>query len=176
MNQFSIAILLFSVFTLNAHEVADHKAAEKKAIKAIGKLGMNLKKELRSAMQKSTEHALSKCSLKAMPLTEEISKQGIEVGRVSLKNRNPKNKPQDWMLKTIEAYHQKKITDPYTVVQIDNEKHGILRPITTMPVCLKCHGSNIDEKLKFKLNILYPADKATGYKNGEIRGFFYATY
>ena len=176
MNKLSLSIILLTIFSLNAHEVADHKAAEKKAMKAIGKLGMNLKKELKAAMQKSPVHAVQTCNIKASPIAKEIAKEGIEVGRVSRKNRNPDNTPKEWMLETIEAYHQKKITKPYTVVQLDNGKHGIIRPITTMPVCLKCHGEKIDGAIQKKIKELYPADKATGYKNGQIRGFFWATY
>ena len=38
--------------------------------------------------------------------------------------------------------------------------------------CLTCHGSNIKPELAAKINSLYPEDKATGYKAGELRGAF----
>lgn len=176
MKNIFIILIIVSIFSLQAHESSNHEAETKKALKAIGKLGMNLKKKLRGAMQDSPVNAVKVCNIEAGPIAEEITKSGIEVGRVSRKNRNPKNTPKDWMLATIEAYHAKKITDPYTVVQLKNGKHGIIRPITTMPVCLKCHGEKIDPKLKEKIHELYPNDIATGYKSPQIRGFFWAKY
>ena len=42
-------------------------------------------------------------------------------------------------------------------VNIDNKTRGMLKPIITMPNCLKCHGGNIDAKLERAQpkNVLY---------------------
>ena len=39
-----------------------------------------------------------------MKITQEASKKGIKVGRVSTKNRNPENIPREWMKQTINNY------------------------------------------------------------------------
>lgn len=168
-----IFLFLFLSSTAFSEETAK---TEKQALQAIKKLGKTLKTELQKAAKVSPENALKVCNTKAMPLTAEVSKAGIEVGRVSLKNRNPKNSPQSWMFETITAYHNGTKTEPYTVIQLPSGKHGILKPIKTMPLCLKCHGEKISPKIQNKLKELYPHDKATGYKNNQIRGFFYAIY
>ncbi len=37
-----------------------------------------------------------------------------------------------------------------------------------------CHGEKISQELSAELNKLYPNDKATGFKKGDIRGAFSA--
>jgi hypothetical protein len=61
----------------------------------------------------------------------------------------------------------------YEVVESNGEKtFRFMKAIPTGEVCLKCHGSDIDPKVKAKLQEAYPEDKATGYKLGDIRGAF----
>ena len=163
-------ILLLALYSLST------QASEQEAMKAIKSLGQSLKKELKMAMKKSPSHAVSVCNTQAMKVTKAAAKKAIAVGRVSLKNRNPNNLPKDWMSAFVEKYHEKKIKKPYVVVDITKNKKGILKPIKTGPLCLKCHGSNIDSLTEAKINSLYPNDKAVGYKVGEIRGFFWAEY
>jgi hypothetical protein len=38
-----------------------------------------------------------------------------------------------------------------------------------------CHGSNIASPIAAKINKLYPNDKATGFKLGDLRGAFSIT-
>ena len=166
--------LIMIFFLLSTVNIA---ASEEKALTAIKALGKNLKHELQTAIKSKGEvHALEVCNTKAMQITEEAKSMGIDVGRVSLKNRNPSNKPQKWMGQYIKEFHAKKIKKSYVVVNISNKKNGLLMPIKTMPVCLKCHGDNVKSSTLSKINELYPSDKAIGYKVGEIRGFFWATY
>lgn len=152
------------------------QANEAEAMKAIKSLGQNLKKELKGAMKKSPSHAVAVCNTEAMKVTKDASKNGILVGRVSKKNRNPNNKPKEWMKAFIEKYHKGEIKKPYTVVNLPHNRQGILKPIKTGPLCLKCHGTKIDDVTSKKISDLYPKDKATGYKAGQIRGFFWAEF
>jgi hypothetical protein len=48
-------------------------------------------------------------------------------------------------------------------------------PILTNKMCLQCHGDlekDITKNTLNKINQLYPKDKATGYKENEIRGIW----
>jgi len=36
--------------------------------------------------------------------------------------------------------------------------------------CLKCHGEQLDPAVQARIKELYPDDKATGYKTGDLRG------
>jgi len=49
-----------------------------------------------------------------------------------------------------------------------------MKVIPTAEVCLKCHGSTLAPGVDKVLSELYPQDKATGYKKGDIRGAFVA--
>ena len=167
--------ILITLLILNTAIWADDRQQE--ALETIKKLGGSLKKELQAAMKSGGPiKALEVCNVKAMPLTREAMTKGISVGRASTKNRNPKNKPEEWMESYIEDFHAGKIKKPYVVVKLSSNTHGILKPIKTMPVCLNCHGKNVKSDVRQKINELYPKDKAIGYKVGEIRGFFWATY
>ena len=42
-------------------------------------------------------------------------------------------------------------------------------------LCLQCHGTAIAPELAEKLSELYPEDKATGYREGDMRGAFVVT-
>lgn len=151
-------------------------SSEKEALLVIQGLGKNLKKELMAGMKKSPEEALKVCNTRASGILGESQMKNIFVGRVSLKARNPKNAPQKWMLDTIKSYHNGTNKKPHTVVQINKYRMGIIKPIKVMPLCLNCHGTNLKPEIQKKISELYPNDKATGYKNGDIRGFFWADY
>jgi hypothetical protein len=47
---------------------------------------------------------------------------------------------------------------------------GYVEPIYVKPVCLACHGGNVDPGVKAKLAELYPEDQATGFREGDFRG------
>lgn len=151
-------------------------ADEKQALNAMATLGGKLQQELSKAMRKSPVNAVEVCKIKAPEIAKAVSSDKMKIGRVSLKNRNPDNYPKDWMLPTIKKYHAKEIDNPYVVVPLEGNKKGVLKPIITMPLCTKCHGTEIAPEVKSKITALYPKDKATGFKPGDIRGFFWAEY
>jgi hypothetical protein len=151
-------------------------ATEQEAISHIKKLGKSLKSELVKAMKVNPQEAVKVCNTNAAKITSKISNKTIQVGRVSRKLRNPNNKIQKWMEKYIQELEAKKIDKKYITVNISETKRGILMPIKTQGVCLKCHGKNISKNLHSTINELYPSDQAIGYKMGEIRGYFWAQY
>ncbi|MCP4915070.1 MAG: DUF3365 domain-containing protein [Oligoflexia bacterium] len=164
-------VLILSLFVISSVY-----ASEKQALGQIKKLGMSLKSELQKGMKKSPIDALKACNIQAPIIQEKVSTSNIKVGRVSLKNRNPNNTPKPWMKSYIQDFHQGKIKKGYVVVSLEGKRKGILKPIKTMPLCLKCHGSDIDPKLAQEIGKRYPSDKAKGYKLGQIRGFFWAEF
>jgi len=164
---------LFIIFTLSAKIFA---LDDKVVLKNVRKMGKELKRELKSGMEKSPIEALELCNIKAPLIELKYKKDNLKIGRVSLKNRNPNNKPKKWMLKYLEKFHKKSINDNYIIVNIDEHRKGFLKPIITLPLCLKCHGRSIDSNLSKEIFSRYPNDKATGFSGGDIRGFFWAEY
>jgi mono/diheme cytochrome c family protein len=105
---------------------------------------------------------------------------GWEVGRTSLKVRNPENAPDAWETAVLNEFEARKAAgeDPKLIskaeiVQEDGRKYfRMMKAIPTAEVCTKCHGAELAEPVAAKLHELYPEDKATGFKVGDLRGAF----
>ncbi|MCK5903496.1 MAG: DUF3365 domain-containing protein [Cocleimonas sp.] len=158
----------------------DKKAAVEKA-KAISKaLGGALKTELQQAMKAGGPMvALTICNAKAMTITAQIAKeQNAQLSRVSLKERNPSNVPNEWQKKVLEDFDQRaaKGEDIATmgfseIVDHKGKKQlHFMKALPTGKVCLACHGAEISTNVKDSLAKMYPNDKATGYTLGQVRG------
>ena len=125
--------------------------------------------------------AVSVCSDTAQVLTNNFGVQkGVFVRRVSFKNRNANNSPDDFekkVLSKFELQHQNKELNSETehteIVQEGEFKYlRYLKPILVQAECLNCHGSENDIMPEVKQLIAqdYSDDKAIGYKIGDLRG------
>ena len=141
-----------------------------------------LGKNLAHAIQtQGTDGALAFCNLKAYPLTDSMATSlGVEIKRVSDKNRNPGNAANEEELHYIttakEQLSQGEEAKP-EVHQADGQLKGYY-PILTNQMCLQCHGKpneDITSATMAKIRELYPADKATGYNENELRGIWVVT-
>jgi len=160
--------------------VVDKESAIEEAKKITKDFTGSLKAELKAAMQAGGPvNALSVCNTKAIPITQTVAeKYQVQLGRVSLKNRNPANVPNSWQETVLKDFDKRAaegedITKMAYANIVENNGKRQLRFMKAMPtgaVCLTCHGSNIDSKVQEKINQLYPDDKATGYSLGQVRG------
>ena len=125
--------------------------------------------------------AVSVCSDTAQVLTNNFGIQkGVYIKRVSFKNRNVNNSPDDFekkVLSKFELLHQNKELNSETehaeIVQEGEFKYlRYLKPILVQAECLNCHGSENDIMPEVKQLIAqeYPDDKAVGYLIGDLRG------
>lgn len=163
--------------------VAEHLSSSRATVK---KFMGSLKGELMAAMKTGGPlNALSVCNTKAPAISATVSKENqLNISRVSLKNRNPENAPTQWQAAVLKDFETQKAagTDPKTlefheVVNVDGKPqfHYMKAIPLAQPACLICHGDQLPEDVKTKLSELYPEDKATGYKLGDIRGAFVVT-
>ena len=183
---------LLTVFTLGLAAIslngyaADDVDAEVAASRATVKEFMQtLKKELQAGMQEGGPiNAVSVCNLTAPGIANTYSaRNGWEVGRTSLKTRNPDNAPDVWERAVLESFEERKRAgeDPvkmefYEVVDQDgSRKLRYMKAIPTAGLCLACHGEQVDSVTKTRLETLYPHDQAMGYQEGDIRGAFSIT-
>ena len=156
------------------------KAQVDNAKKSTKVFASSLKSELQKAMKAGGPvNALSVCNTEAMPITEKVAKeQGAQLNRVSLKNRNPENAPNDWQTAVLEDFDAraakgediKTMAFAKIVEDGENKQFRFMKAVPTGKPCLSCHGSNLDPKVSGKLAELYPEDKATGYELGQVRG------
>jgi hypothetical protein len=97
-----------------------------------------------------------------------------QFGRTSHKVRNPENSPQSWMnpyLKEFEGKSMGEAQKTSILHRFSNGKRAYLEPLYVQAKCLLCHGEVIPSEVKAKVKSLYPADRATGFKLNEFRGF-----
>ena len=145
-------------------------------------LGKTLKQELVTAMQKDGPvEAIAVCNLKAMPLAEQISQEtGWQVGRTSLRVRNPANSPDDWERQQLQQFQARlEGGEPMASIEASTteQRNGktVQRFMKAIPVqapCLACHGTELAPAVAQKLDTLYPNDRARGYQPGDLRGAF----
>jgi len=125
--------------------------------------------------------AVEVCNEKAPQMAKAASEQtGWAIRRVSLRNRNPKAVPDAWELEALKDFDQRAAAgekpatlEKYGVVDTATGKeYRYMKALPTQPVCLACHGAaeNFAPEVAEKLRTLYPADKATGYSVGDLRG------
>ncbi len=150
---------------------------------AMGKLGKALKAELQAAVKAEGDvGALRICNLEAVPITETISTEdGLLIGRTSLKTRNPANIPDVWERSILEEFASRRESgesatdlEAWTIItdEIGHRTFRYMRAIPTAPMCLKCHGRRLNDDIAAKIAELYPDDRATGFKAGDVRGAF----
>ncbi len=152
------------------------------ARKIVKDFGTQLKAELMKGMKKGgPTEAISVCYEKAPSIAKILSDStGWKVGRTSLKTRNSNNAPDEWEKTVLEVFEKQlkdgkdiKTMEYSEIVKIgDKEYFRYMKAIPTGGVCLNCHGSNIKEPIKTKINELYKNDNAVNFKKGDIRGAF----
>ena len=134
----------------------------------------NLKNELVTSMEAGVDEAIAACNTAAPAIAESLSVEGVRMGRSSHKLRNPANVAPDWAAPAIESYVVGE-TQPVTV-ELDDGRHGYIEPIMMQPLCLTCHGQELQPEVQIKLAQLYPDDQATGFAAGDFRGVFWVEF
>lgn len=187
MTRVMLSLLASCLVTMPAFaadtEISDEKLMQYR--QTVKQLGGSLKKELVTTMKSAGPvAALEVCNVKAPVITTEINeKSSLEIQRTSLKYRNPKNAPDAWEVAVLEKFAARhaagekfKMMEFAEVVDNDGVKQvRYMKAIGTGKPCMQCHGSDLNPKVAEKINALYPEDKATGFKVGELRGAFTIT-
>lgn len=156
-------------------ETTPLELGKKIAMQTKSVLGKNLIQAINS---KGTEHALSFCSTRAIPLTDSMAiSLNAKIKRVSDKNRNPNNKANATELEYInnskEALTKGQSIKPQLITT--ENKDIAYYPIMTSKMCIQCHGKpkeDITPRSYSKIKQLYPHDNAIGYKPEELRGIW----
>jgi hypothetical protein len=115
--------------------------------------------------------AIEVCQVEAKSIAEEVGKgANVKIGRTGVRLRNTTNQPPSWALKLVADR-----TDTPVFAKLSDERSVALLPIKLQAQCLMCHGPSeqISSDVKEKLTELYPQDQATGFSEGELRGWFW---
>jgi hypothetical protein len=181
MKQF-MTLCALSMVAVSAVHAGDYTAKVDASRTTAKEFMQTLKQELQAGMQDGGPvNAISVCNLSAPAIANTYSvRNGWDVGRTSLKLRNPANAPDAWERSVLESFEERKAAgenpakiEHYEVVSQDGVRElRYMKAIPTAELCLVCHGENIDTVTQARLDTLYPEDQARGYKAGDIRGAF----
>lgn len=139
---------------------------------------MPFKQQLMRALQRGLEQgpaqAIDVCRLEAPAIAAAASVNGVAIGRTSFRLRNPANAPTVWQQTGLRHYQQSEDREPM-LINLEDGRVGYMEPIVTAPMCLACHGSELSAEVKDALSAHYPADQATGFAAGDLRGIFWVS-
>lgn len=146
------------------------------------KLGGAVRQRLTDAMNTGgAAKAMEVCATEAQQIAAKIREEtGAQAGRSSLRLRNPADAPPPWVDEWLKAQGERKAEGVEGIRALAKSPEGpvarVLKPIAIEPICLSCHGdpATIKDDVKAVLKERYPADKATGYQIGDLRGALWA--
>jgi len=127
------------------------------------------------------EGAVAVCQEKAPAMARAASEQtGWAIRRVSLRNRNPKAVPDAWERTALQDFDRRlaaqepaaKLELAEVTLEDGKPVQRYIRALPTVGLCLECHGTaeRVSPAVAARLKALYPADLATGYTVGQVRG------
>ncbi len=186
MKSFNVnALLLCTLIVLPLHSNAETAISDQDlqdARSLVKTFGSELKSALKPAMKSGGPvNAINVCNLQVGPISEVFSaRSDWQVSRTSLKVRNVSNAPDEWELKTLLQFEQRKaagedlktMEHSELVTQEGQSVYRYMKAIPTAGLCLKCHGSQLGDAVTVKLKALYPDDQAVGFSVGDLRGAF----
>lgn len=152
------------------------------ARRTAGALIQTLSAELQAAMQAGGPgEAIGVCKERAPAIAADASRgSGMQVRRVSPRQRNPEGASDAWELaaqaaleKRLAAGEKPETLDTYAVVDTwRGAEFRYARALITQPMCVTCHGAveSLPEVVKARLAVEYPGDQAVGYTPGTVRG------
>lgn len=140
-------------------------------VDARDELFSSLFAELSGAVQASGHaEAIGVCQERAPAIASEVSaKHGVRIGRTSAKLRSPGNAAPEWAAPWLASGSD---------ARFETRGNGELRalfPIRIAPKCLACHGKaeELADGVASALSQRYISDQATGYSEGDLRGWFW---
>lgn len=149
--------------------------ATRKAQEALVPFKKRLKETLLGAMSQGPTSAVEACADQAAKIATEASHPGAKLGRSTNQPRNPANEVRGWQAEALAQFAATPQLEGATYARVlPSGVTAYAEPITIQPVCLTCHGKNVDATLLGVIQKRYPQDRATGYENGQLRGIFWA--
>ena len=144
----------------------------RKATGARDALFASLFAELSAAMREGGPvNAIGVCAERAPAIAETVSaERGVKIGRTAHRTRNPDNTPPIWAELILDDLP----TQPVYLADRSGRLGAIL-PIMTASACTQCHGEAdaLAPGVAGALAERYPHDRATGFAEGDLRGWFW---
>lgn len=170
---------LFALVALAGEPDADALARAEAAATA---LVTTLKERVQAAMAEGgPAAAVAVCAGEAPAIAARVSAEtGVRVGRSSSRLRNPDNAPPPWVADWLAAQGDRPASTAAGLARVDPTPDGrvarVVKPIAVQAPCLVCHGdpATLAPDVRAALAERYAADRATGYREGDLRGAVWA--
>ena len=141
------------------------------AVAARDAMFSRLKKKLIEAIgTEGVGGAIVVCSEEAPRIAANVAQEhDVAIGRTSFRLRNPENTPPEWAKGLV----AERIEESTFLSR--GERLAALLPIRLQVPCLMCHGpaESLPPEVKDALDQHYPNDEATGFEQGQLRGWFW---
>ena len=155
-----------------AELTAPQQAAVERGLEARDAMFTSLFDRLGEAMAEGGPAvAIEVCRDDAPRIGREVGEaHGVRIGRTSFKLRNQDNVPPSWVEPAVLARRE----TPGRFVAPDGTV-GVIEPIRIMQTCLACHGpaDQLAPGVAEAVAESYPADRAVGFAEGDLRGWFW---
>lgn len=152
------------------------QASPPKGTELLTPFKSQLRQALLAGMADGPEIAIDVCKQQAPKIAGALSVGSVRMGRTSDRLRNPENTAPEWVVPLLQGYLANAADRMPKSVALDGKRSGYVEPIQIQPLCSTCHGVDIAPAIQSKISQLYPADNATGYKVGDLRGVFWVEY
>lgn len=171
------AFLMALALAVPAHgaEDADSRLAVSRDV--ANTMQGELKTELLQAISsEGPVAAIEVCQTRAPVIAEQVGAgAGVRIWRTALRVRNPANTPDDDARAMLEDLARRLAggEDPDHLERFQSMADGsarYMKAIVMQQPCETCHGKAIAEPVRKALAERYPADQATGFVAGELRG------
>ena len=158
---------------LDASELSAPRAAQlERARTAQGEMMQTLMSTLAGEMARGGPGAaITVCSEQAPEITRRVgAEHGVRLGRTSHRLRNPRNVAPGWASSLLEE----RPAEPRLALGPEGTL-GVTLPIHLQARCLGCHGEagSLLPEVREALERSYPEDRATGFAEGDLRGWFW---
>lgn len=131
---------------------------------------------VRELTEGGPEHAIRVCHMSATTVANQIAREeGVDGGRTSARLRTPANAPRPWAAPIVARFAEGRAGATDGFVADLGARVGVMRPIAHLPVCAPCHGTGeqVTPQVRAELKNRYPQDRATGFKEGDLRGWLW---
>jgi hypothetical protein len=156
----------------------DLRRAAERAFPAFDALQATLGKRLMTEMHAGGPvKAIDVCREEAQAITRTVAReQGIAMGRTGERLRNSQNRAPGWAQDLVAASHGRSAKAVEPMLADLGDRVGVVRPIAVVGLCTRCHGdpASFSPELRAAISRAYPDDRATGFAEGDLRGFFWA--
>lgn len=163
------------------HAAASVPAELRPALERADRLIVTLQGALLKELTRELERGGPAAAMKACHLGtiaevyRTIREEGVAAGRTSDRLRNPTNAAPPWAEPIVAANAGRRASEVGGFVVELGDRVGVLRPIPVGRMCTGCHGPDaaLGQAVRAELRERYPADRAVGFREGDLRGWFW---